>query len=178
MILDKKKILPLVTIIVIGSAVFGLSATQAHAQTNSDPFSGLIQFISQKLGLDQNKVKAVVTEYQTQQKKTGQQTAQQREKTRLDKLVSDKKITADQENKIITELATLRTKYDPSKTKDLTPDERKKQFDAEQAEIKAWAKEQGIDEKYVMSGPGRGSPLGGMHKGFGNKPSITPTPSQ
>jgi type I site-specific restriction-modification system R (restriction) subunit len=169
MILDKKKILPLVTVIVIGSAVFGLSATQARAETNNNPFSGLIQFISQKLGLDQNKVNAVVDEYHTQQQKTRQQTAQQREKERLDKLVQEKKITADQQKAIIAKLAELRTKYDPSKTKELAQDERKKQMDAKQAEIKAWAKEQGIDEQYVLLFGGPGGQRDNIGRGEGHK---------
>jgi ribosomal protein L3 len=167
--ISKNKILGAILVAVIGISTLGV--TQVHAQTNNNPFSGLIQFISQKFGLDQNKVQSAVTDYKTQQKQNFQKNQEQNEKNRLDALVKQGKITSDQEQAIINELAALKTKYNPSNFKNLTADQRKQQITAEQAELKAWAQSQGIDPTYITPGFGRG--FRGMHKGW----NITPTPT-
>jgi len=103
------------------------------------------------------------------------------EKTRLDKLVSSGKITADQETAIINELAALNTKYNLSS---LTGAQRKTQMQAMQAELKTWAASQSpsINLAYLMPfGGGFGGPRGGMGgRGFHGqwtKPTVTPTPT-
>jgi len=163
-----------------------LPAYAASGNTQGNFFSGLIQFIAQKFGLDQNTVKTAVTQYQNQVKATitprPSQTPEQlaaREKTRLDKLVSAGTITSAQEALIINELATLRSKYNPANFKNLTADQRKQQFQNEQNDIKAWAQANGIDPKYVMPGFGMAGQGGFRGQGFGGKghrPSPTPTP--
>lgn len=174
--ISKKVIIPIVAVfLVVGAAVLGVS--QAHAQTSQNPFSGLVQMIAQKFGLDQNQVQSAVNQYQQQQRQNMQQNLQQRQEDRLNKLVQDGKINADQKQAILNELAALKSKYNPANFKNMTADQRKQQFQAQQAEIKAWAQSQNIDLSYIMSGFG----MGGM-KGFrgGNwlepKPSPSPTP--
>lgn len=160
-------------------------AKPAFAQTTTTTnkpnfFQGLVTFIEQKFGLNDAQVKAAVSQYKSQVKATitprPTQTPAQRqamEKTRLDKLVSSGKITADQETAILNELATLNTKYNLSS---LTAAQRKTQMQAMQAELKTWAASQNINLAYVN---GMGGPRGGMGgKGFRgwNKPTATPTP--
>lgn len=168
----------LLAIILTGTSLFAIP--KAYAQTpgtnpRSNFFQELISYISQKLGVDQSKVQSAVTDFKQQRKAnvtprptlTPQQTAD-KEKSRLDKLVTDKKITAEQETKIINELTTLRTKYNPESLKNLTPDQRKTQIQAMREEIISWAKSQGIDSSYVIPGfgfGGRGQGMGG--KGWG-----------
>jgi hypothetical protein len=161
----KKKVVPALAITII--SIFVLTATPAFAETktNNNPFSGLIQFISQKFGLDQNKVQTAVNDYKTQQKTTMQREKQDNEQNRLDNLVKQGKITSAQEKLILDELKTLREKYNPAKLKDLTPEERKAQMDKEKAEIETWAKENNIDPKYITPGFG-GLGFRGGHKGF------------
>ncbi len=178
--LSKKKIVSsLAVVMMLGSL---LSATiPAYAATNSTQsgglFSGLIQFIAQKFGLDQNQVKSAVQGYHDTQKQNMQANMQTREKKRLDDLVSQGKITSAQETAIIAELAALQSKYNPANFKDLTADQKKQKFQDEQNEIKAWAQAQGIDVKYVL--PGYGVKFGGRVRRFdrwgGN--SVTPTPT-
>lgn len=161
-----------------------LPAYAASGNTKGNFFSGLIQFIAQKFGLDQNTVKAAVTQYQNQVRASitprPTQTPEQmaaREKARLDKLVSAGTITSAQETAIIAELATLRSKYNPANFKNLTADQRKQQFQNEQSDIKAWAQSNGIDPKYVTPGFGMAGQGGFRGSGFGRgKPSPTPTP--
>lgn len=180
MSLKKKLILSLAVLTIISSGFF--AAIPGYAASggtdNSNFFSGLISFISQKFGLDQNQVKSVVTDYKNQQKQNKQENKQNGEKTRLDALVKQGKITSAQEQAIIDELAVLRSKYNPANFKNLTSDQRKQQFQNEQNDIKAWAQTNGIDPKYIM--PGFGMAGQGGFRGFGerkgNRPTVTPTP--
>ncbi|MDO8497679.1 MAG: hypothetical protein Q7S61_04000 [bacterium] len=92
---------------------------------------------------------------------------QDNENARLDQLVKDGKITTAQKQAIVDELAALKKKYDPSNLKTMTQDERKKQFQAQQDEIKSWAQSQGIDISYLRSGfkrMGKGHPGKWMNK--------------
>jgi hypothetical protein len=83
----------------------------------------------------------------------------------LDQLVTDKKISVDQENAILNELAALRTKYNLGVQNTLTPAERKTQMDNLRSEIVAWSQSQGIDSSYVMPGFGMGGRAWGMMEG-------------
>lgn len=143
-------------------------------------FSGLVQFIAQKFGLDQAQVKTAVDEYHAQQKTQVQQKMKDREKTKLDQLVKDGKITSDQEEAIIAEQAALKQKYSPDKLKDQTPAERKTDFQNMQKEIEAWATSKGIDPTYVMPGLGHGGPMMRSKRGgaWRTASSVTPTPTQ
>ncbi|HVZ11722.1 MAG TPA: hypothetical protein VG965_01710, partial [Patescibacteria group bacterium] len=173
------------------------AAMPAYASTGSSSgpmgfFSGLIQFISQKFGLDQNQVKAAVQQYHDQNKgarptpnptqvQAMQQKMQDNEKKHLDTLVSQKKITSDQETAIINELAALRTKYPFDSS--LTQDQRKTNMQNMQNDWKTWAQGQGIDPTIIgpmMGGgrPGFGGKFGGFRgRGRGNWNSTTPTPT-
>lgn len=170
--ISKKIWLPVITVATVGAAAI-LSLSVAHAQTNASPWSGLAQMIAQKFGLDQTQVQSVVDQYHNQEKQTMMQNMQQREASRLDKLVSDGKITSAQKQAIIDELAALKNKYNPQNLASLTQEQRQAQFKAEQDEITSWAKAQGIDPTYLR-------PTGYMKGGRGHMndwPKTTPTPT-
>ena len=177
----RKTMLPITVVSVIGLSIM-LSTLPAYAQTKgSKPtkinFSdGLTKFIADEFHLDQNKVKTAVSTYKSQHFVKMQQTRDDHEKARLDQLVKDGKITQDQENAILAELSTLRSKYDPLKLKGMTPDQRKEQFTAIQSEIQVFAKANNIDAKYLMSYFGMRMRI--KHGSWGmHKPNITITPS-
>jgi len=187
----KKIIIPLASLVLVSQVIFispAFAQTSTPAPTHENFFQGLVTFLSGKFGLDKTQVQSAISDYQKQNKPnvsprpslTPDQ-IQAKEKTRLDKLVIDGKITSAQEQAILDELTTLRTKYNPDSFKNLTQDDRKTKMQEMQNEIKTWATAQGIDPKYIMpmmrDGPGRM----GMHRGgFGNndnwgpKPSVTP----
>ncbi|MCL4354485.1 hypothetical protein M1349_03380 [Patescibacteria group bacterium] len=174
--LKKKIILPVLAVVVLGVGG-ALVSMQAHAQTNNTPLSGLVQAIAQKFGLDQSQVQSVVDNYRNQQRQKMQQNIQQKEENRLNTLVQQGKITDAQKKAILDEQAKLKNEYSPNSFKNLTPEQRKQQFQKEQDEINSWAKSQGIDPAYVMPGFGMGR-FRGMHKGwFNNKSTTTPTPT-
>lgn len=147
----KQNIIAILATLVLGLSV--LTPAYAAAQANtSQPnfFSQLVTFISQKFGLDKTQVQNAVTQFKQQKKTANQQNRQNREQTRLDQLVKDGKITKDQENAILKELADLKAKYNPANMKNLTQDERQKQMQAEQNELKSWAQANGIDPLIIM----------------------------
>lgn len=142
-------------IAVLATLLLGLTVlTPAYAaQSNTSQqnfFSQLVTFISQKFGLDKTQVQNAVTQFKQQKKTENQQKMQDREQTRLDQLVKDGKITKDQENAILKELTDLRAKYNSANMKNLTPDERQKQIQAEQNELKSWEQTNGIDPLIIM----------------------------
>nr|HVZ58809.1 hypothetical protein [Patescibacteria group bacterium] len=122
-------------------------------------------------------VKSAVNDYKTQQQAKMQQVRDDREKTRLDQLVKDGKITSSQETAILNEEASLKSKYNPANLKNLTADQRKAQFDAMQQEIQTWAKDNNIDPKYLMPNFGIGMRMGIRRGGWRNNHSAKPTPT-
>ncbi len=159
----KKVVLTGAVLLALGSGVATTSSVYAAEDnaTHAGFFQNLVQFMSQKFGLDKTQVQNAMTEFHTQQRGsmtprptlTPQQMAD-KDKERLDALVSAGKITADQETQILAELASLREKYKPGSTMD------KKAMHEETVE---WAKSKGIDSSYVLPGPmmGRGWGHGG-----------------
>lgn len=81
----------------------------------------------------------------------------------LIKLVSQNKITQDQENLILDKLQELRTNR--QNWKNLTSDQRKTALQQEKMDLQSWAKQNNIDPKYLLFGHiGR---MGGMRGAWG-----------
>jgi hypothetical protein len=195
--MKKQKLLVAISTIILTGTTF-LAVPQIFAQSPANNqhlnfFQELVQFFSQKFGLDKTQVQSALTDFKNQQKANitprptfSPQQMTDREKTRLDQLVKDGKITTDQETAIINKLASLRTKYNLGSQNTLTADQRKTQTTNMRDEIVAWAKSQGIDSSYVMGGFGTGGrgPGGGDNdmRGRGNwdgqKENMSGTPTQ
>jgi hypothetical protein len=187
--MKKQKItLAIAILAVLTTALFAVpSALADSSSTASKPnfFQGLITFIEQKFGLNKDQVTAAVGQYKAQVKATitprptlSPDQIEAQEKARLDKLVTDGKITVAQETAILAELATLNTKYNLS---GLTGTQRKTQIQAMQAELKTWATSNNIDLANIPTFGGMGGgPRGGMNGrgGFrgqwGPKPTTAP----
>ena len=73
---------------------------------------------------------------------------QQREKSRLDKLVSQGQITTDQENLILSKQQELQNNR--QNWKNLTSDQRKTAMQQERTDLQNWAKSNNIDPKYIL----------------------------
>jgi apolipoprotein N-acyltransferase len=163
----KKIATPLFLLVFLGGMISPLPAFAATNTTTTQQnwLTGLVQFISQKFGLDKTQVQDAINQYHTQVQQTHQQNAQNREKTRLDSLVSSGKITSAQEQAILTELSTLRSKYNPANSQNLTWQQRQQQSEQLKNDFTSWAKSQGIDPTLIM--PARGMMEGmGMHRGW------------
>lgn len=174
----KKHIFSGLLVILVGVTPLAVSMP-AYAATNTvhqNFWGSLVQFITQRFHLDQNQVKSAVTDFQNQHKAQVMQNMQNREKTRLDKLVTEGKITSSQEQAILDELAKLKQEYSQQNMQNLTPQERKTQFQKEQQELADWAKSQDIDPTLILPGGGMG--MKGkimMHRGWFGEPTTTPT---
>jgi len=160
--LSKKILVPVFAIVIAGSTLVGVSAI-AHAQTGTTPFAGLAQAIASKFNLNQSDVQSAITSYM-------QQNMQNRQKNRLDKLVSAGKITSAQETAILAELATLQSQYSPSSFQGMTQAQRQQAMQDRKNALTTWANAQGINPAYVM-------PFGMGHRGRWHKPTGTPTPT-
>lgn len=171
--LSNKILVPIVAFSLVAgtlSAVPSAYAQGAAASKHFGFFDGIVTLIAQKFGLDRTQVQSAVNEYISQNSPNitprptmSADEMRNREKSRLDQLVKDGKITSDKEKAILDELASLRSKYSVDSMKDKTPEERKTQMQTMQDELKSWAQSQGIDASYVM-------PLGGMGRGPGRFP--------
>ena len=176
-LLSKKIILPVLAVAVLGTVVT-FTSSQVQAQTNTNSFSGLVQAIAQKFGLEQSQVQSVCDDYKNQRKQNMQQIMQQREQDRLNNLVQQGKITDAQEQAILDEQSKFRNEYSPDSFKSLTSDQRKQLLQKKQDEIKAWAQSQGIDPAYVMPSFGIDGFRRDTHKGgWFNQKSTTPSPT-
>jgi polyhydroxyalkanoate synthesis regulator phasin len=180
MIYRRKKLTQSLAIAALAATILA-AAAPAFAQTTTGQshvgfFQGLIQFIEQKFGLDQNQVQSAVQQYQAQRKATitprptlTQQQMSDNEKSRLDKLVSSGKITSDQESAILTELSSEQSKYNLSSLQSETPQQRKSTMQSMQNDLKTWAQQNNINPMYVMLfGGGMRGGRGMMKGGHGN----------
>ena len=149
------------------------TAPMAHAQTNNNPFQGLIQAIAQKFGLNQTDVQSVANQFKADHKAQNLQKLQQKENNRLDNLVKQGKLTAIQEQQVKDEIAKLQSEFPTSSEKGMTKAQRKQQMQNMQNEINSWSQSTGIDKKYLLPFGAFGM---GMRKGW-LKNSPTPTPS-
>ena len=157
----KKVILPAFTVTVIGAGIVGVTPVNAQTVTPTPNvsqhnfFIEMVDFISQKFGLDKAKVQSAMTEFHDKKKSEIQQNMQQREQDRLTKLVTEGKITEAQKQAILTKLSSLKNKINKDTLKNMTPDQRKQYMQTQRDELKSWAQSQGIDPSILQPGLGR-----------------------
>lgn len=139
----------------LGLGVPAVMANTASAQSNNN---SIVDKISSKFNLNKSDVQKVFDEERANH-------MAEREKAfadRLATLVKDGKITQAQADKITAKHGEMKAYMDSMKDK--TREERHKAMEQKRTELQKWAKDNGIDEKYVMGGgPGRHGGGRGMH---------------
>ena len=140
--MNKKILMPVIAFAIISMSTFGASAAYAQT-TDSSPFQSLIQKIVEKFGLKQADVEAVFEEHRNQM----QQEMQQRMETRLSEAVTNGTITEEQKQLILKKHEEIQAEHEKNKEswQNMTQEERKAEHEKRQAEMKAWAGENGID---------------------------------
>lgn len=161
--MNKKLLLVLGAITIIGVGVLGSSQAFAQESIAQNPVNSLVQKIADKFGLNRDDVQAVFTEHKSEMKAN----MSARQEDRLSKLVSEGKITEAQKTLIINKQKELTEKRAANRDslKDLSREEIRSKMEAERAELEKWATDNGIDIKYLMGPFGRG-----FHMGF--RPGI------
>ena len=149
----------------------GLLAQSTFAATTTSTTPSLITELATKFGLKQADVQAV---FDTHQKEI-QVTRTQNEKIRLDTAVTNKEITSAQENLIIAKQAEIQAKMQSNRSlADTTA--RKTAMGQLRTDTAAWAKTNGIAEKWLMLGRRMHGPGGKGHHGMEGSESESGAP--
>lgn len=152
----------------IGLAGLGAGVAQAATTDTSstdNPMSSLVDKLATKFNLDKTEVQKVVDEQRTEMEAEREEQV----KTKLAELVKAGTITQAQSDAITAKRAELQKEREASKdaAEDKTAEERKTERETKRTELEAWAKEQGLDTKYLRYVFGHGGPGGHGHGGPG-----------
>jgi hypothetical protein len=183
--MNKKTVLTAIAITILGTGMF--ASTRVFAQSASDPMSTLVTKIADKFGLKKADVQSVFD----QDRSDRQAEMEAKFESTLTQAITDGKLTETQKQLIIAKRKELDASRLTSKPEDMqgkTEEERKAAMEAnktkmetERKALEDWAKQNGIDTKYLMGGfgmhggPGRPGGLNGP-EGMGKPPDTTPTP--
>lgn len=156
--MTKTKIfLPVLTALVIGSSLLGVSLV--HAQDAAGSSQSIVQKIASKFGLNVADVQSVFDEEHAAREAT----RKAEQETKLTQAVTDGKITEDQKAAILTKHAEMQANRptDPKAFKDMTDEQRKAEMETKKSEMEAWASENGISTETLREimdhdGPGFG----------------------
>ncbi|HCU70569.1 MAG TPA: hypothetical protein DIC35_02300 [Candidatus Moranbacteria bacterium] len=166
----------LVLLAAMGAGIYGVSDAGAQVGENQ---ASIIEKIAAKFNLSKDEVQKVFDEDRTERQKLMQENFEKK----LDEAVSKGELTEDKKKLILAKKAELRKEAESRRESmqqnrknlnAMTEQERKAFMEERQAEMKkhreemeAWAKENGIDVRYLMGPMGdRAGGLRGMHKGF------------
>jgi hypothetical protein len=135
---------------IVGVSTMGVSLA-ANAQANDG--NNLVDKIAKKFHLNKDDVQKVFDDNRAEHEAD----RQQRLENRLDKSVSDGKITSAQKGQIMAKLEEMKSFFDS--LKDKSPSERKTALKDKRAELQKWAKDNKIPKGLLMPA--------GLHHGFG-----------
>lgn len=141
--LRKRYLIPMAALTVLAAGAIGVSRAAA-ATTNSK--KSLVQDIADTFHVDQSKVQAVFDQHKAANQ-AGRETAYE---NRLAQAVAGGKLTADQKSALIAEHQTLQAKLDAAMK--LSGAERRAAQKAVRTQAQAWAKDHGIDVKWLLGG--------------------------
>lgn len=158
--LSAKIAVPAAVLTIAGGLAFAAHNSPVDARGNEDGQTNLVQRLVSKFNLNESEVRAVFDEARVER----QAQMQTEFEARLDEAVASGRLTEEQKTLILAKHAEMQALHESMKDTwdDLTPEERKTQREARQAELKAWAEEHGIDLKWVMPQMGRGHGGPGM----------------
>ena len=140
--MNKKILMPVIAFTIISMSSFGANA--AYAQSNeSGTLPTLIERIIEKFGLKKDDVQKVVDEFRTEK----QAEMKKLQEERLNEAVTNGTITEEQKQLILKKHEEMQAEREKNKEtwQNMTQEERKAEHEKRQAEMKAWADENGID---------------------------------
>jgi len=140
---------------IAAASIVGIGA--ASAQSNSG--NNIVDKIAAKFSLNRDEVQSVFDEQHDEKKAKHEQ----RQATRLQELVDNGAMTADQKTALEAKRTEMESKRDALKDQNLTREEIRTQMESTRIEFEAWAKDQGIDLSVIR-------PEDGMMKGHHDGP--------
>lgn len=145
----------------VGLAGLGSLGVASAANNSTDPQSSIIEKLASKFNLNKEEVQKVFDE-----ERTAREAAREaRIKEKLDQLVTDKKITQEQADKLVAKAKELKEAREAKREdfKNKSEAERKQAVEAERTALKQWLSNNGIAEEYAryLHGGRHGRGLGG-----------------
>lgn len=153
---NKKLIASAVTAAVIGAGSMAATTFAATDSPTDGPASSLVQKIADKFKLNKDEVQKVFDEAHNEHKVERQKHFSER----LDKLVGEGKITAEQKQKILDKFEQMKNERIVIEDGSAKPNF--EQMKQKKAELQQWAKDNGIDLNLIK--PEHGPRHGGMHR--------------
>lgn len=176
--MKKSFIVPVVAIVTAGVLVAGATKVFAQSSDTAGGYTSIVQKIAQKFNLNQADVQAVFD----QDRQEHEAQMEQNFEKKLTDAVSAGELTDSQKQAIIEKRKELQAQRqsEMESFKNMTEEQRQATMEAKKADmekqrtdLEAWAKEQGIDMKYLM-GRGHGGPGGfGHHFGRQSAPATS-----
>lgn len=159
--LQKKIMLPVIGIAILGSTLFGAQYVSAQDATSS---SSIVQKIAEKFNLNATDVQKVFDEEHAARSAERQAAFEKN----LSQAVTDGKITATQKDAIAKKFAAMKTgkSADHEAFKSMTDEERQKAMETKKQELADWASEIGLTTEVLQEVLGRKGGMG-FHGGFG-----------
>lgn len=153
----------MVTTVGLGS-IASVGMASAAADTNAQ--GNLVEKIASKFNISKDDVQKVFDE----ERAAHQAEREEKVSERLQKLVDDGTITANQKTAIEAKLKELKAEHEANRgaKQDLSEDEREAKMEEKRSALEAWAKEQGLDLsklKGIFGGPGGHGGHGGPGHG-------------
>lgn len=173
--LTKKTLIVAAMVAALGAGAVGVGVTHAAANPDARPklMTEIASAIATKFGLSQTDVQAVIDAQASTHRDEVRAAHDAKFGDVLSQAVADGKLTQDQSDLIVSKRAEIEAFM--AGLKDETPEARQADVKAEITDLKAWAKDNGIDEKYVrflplhrrgMIGRMGGNMRGGMMGSF------------
>ena len=134
------------SLVAIAVTTLGIGAASAAQNPNKDD---LVSKIASRFNLNKDDVQSVFDENRAEH----QQERKAKLENRITKAVQNGKLTEDQKAKILAKIDENKAFFES--LKDMEPAERKTALDNHKKEMEAWAKENGIHNKWTMPGRGR-----------------------
>jgi hypothetical protein len=130
------------------AAIASIGTVAENNDSKTDPMSSLVDKIANRFNLNKADVQKVFDE----ERSTRQAEREAKISERLQKLVDEGTITADQKTKIEAKLKELKSEREANRDafKNLSAEERKSKMEAKRTELENWAKENGIDLTKLM----------------------------
>jgi hypothetical protein len=141
-----------------------LAATLASAHGNGTKIDERATELAEKFNLDETEVKQYFEEKRDEHKAEHEAKAEEH----LQSLVDAGTITAEQKTKLEEFRIERQTLKESLKNSDLSKEEIKAQFEAQKAEVEAWAESEGLDLEDIRPEPKEGRHGHGRHHGMDN----------